>query len=313
VDPVYATQKPPKGMQAVKGLALLVAVVVTAYVTVRIAQNSPSQSATSTPVVAPTPTAKSPLFNIAGETPAVLTIVVYDRSAKPVVQGSGFVLNSTGLAATNVHVLQGAYDARAVTGDDRWFQIQRVEGFDEGNDVVVFQLVTQDGVTPSDLKHVTLGSTAQLLLGDHIATISSPEGLPNTVTDGVVSAIRSDGDEKLLQISAPISHGSSGGPIFDAQGKVVGIAVAQFSNGQNLNFAMPVETVTGLLSRRAELTLAQFRILVQAQTPPPAVARAATHQHHSPPAAPAGRGVRRGHQQAGHGESFRVARANEAL
>src|SRR5436309_3228694 len=91
------------------------------------------------------------------------------------------------------------------------------------------------GVSPAP-DALPAGGTSGLRVGDRIATISSPKGLANTVSDGLVSGIREEEGERLIQISAPISPGSSGGPVFDAAGRVVGIATLQMSEGQNLNF-----------------------------------------------------------------------------
>src|SRR5436309_1954428 len=112
---------------------------------------------------------------------------------------------------------------------------------------------------PSGLHALTLGATSGLKVGDRIATISSPRGLSNTVSDGLVSAIRDDDGQRLIQISAPISPGSSGGPVFDLSGKVIGIATLQMTEGQNLNFATPIDSLRHILPRRENLTLAEFR------------------------------------------------------
>jgi tetratricopeptide (TPR) repeat protein len=80
-------------------------------------------------------------------------------------------------------------------------------------------------------------------------TISTPEGLQQTISDGLIAARREEDGVNLLQITAPISHGSSGGPVIDESGDVVGIVVGLFENGQNLNFAIPVSVAQRLLSQ----------------------------------------------------------------
>ena len=119
---------------------------------------------------------------------------------------------------------------------------------------------------PNDLPFLTIGSSQGVAVGDRVATISSPEGLTNSVTDGLVSAVRRDENESLLQITAPISPGSSGGPVFDLGGKVVAITVAQFSEGQNLNFAIPIEVVAELRKQEYTIDFGDFRDAVAIQT-----------------------------------------------
>ena len=97
------------------------------------------------------------------------------------------------------------------------------------------------------------------MVGDRIATIGSPEGLANSVTDGLMSAIRRDQDINLLQITAPISPDSSGGPVFYLHGNVIAMTVAQLRGGQNLNFALPMETVQEVARQEHQLGFDQFR------------------------------------------------------
>jgi len=87
--------------------------------------------------------------------------------------------------------------------------------------------------------------------GDEIYVIGNPEGLEGTFSKGVISGIRSIDGRSYFQITAPISPGSSGGPVLNASGEVIGVAVASWRTGQNLNFAIPVFYVRSLLSRRA--------------------------------------------------------------
>src|SRR5206468_8891735 len=141
-------------------------------------------------------------------------------------QGSGFVLSRDGLGATNFHVLQDASRAEATLGDGRLYHVLRVHSFDVDRDLVVFQLGRMRAgrlERPTGLHALPLGGTSGLRVGDRIATISSPKGLANTVSDGLVSGIREEEGERLIQISAPISPGSSGVPAFDAAGRGVGI------------------------------------------------------------------------------------------
>ena len=207
--------------------------------------------------------------SITRQIPGVITLVTYDHKNRQLSQGSGFVLSGDGLAATNFHVLQDAYRAEATLGDGRLYHVLRVHGFDVNRDLAVFQLGRMNGgrlERPSGLHALALGGSSGLRAGDRIATISSPRGLANTVSDGLVSAIRDDEGERLIQISAPISPGSSGAPVFDASGRVVGIATLQMSEGQNLNFATPIDSLMDMLARRENMTLIEFQKRAKAET-----------------------------------------------
>ena len=207
--------------------------------------------------------------SISRQIPGVITLVTYDHKNRELSQGSGFVLSGDGLAATNFHVLQDAYRAEATLGDGRLYHVLRVHGFSVDRDLVVFQLGRMRAgrlERPSGLHSLALGGSSGLRVGDRIATISSPKGLANTVSDGLVSGIRDDEGERLIQISAPISPGSSGGPVFDAAGRVVGIATLQMSEGQNLNFATPIDSLVGLIAQREDMTLNDFQKRARIET-----------------------------------------------
>jgi S1-C subfamily serine protease len=91
-----------------------------------------------------------------------------------------------------------------------------------------------------ELPAATLGNADSLEVGQRLIAIGAPIGLETTVTDGLLSAVRNDGKRKLLQISIPVSHGSSGGPVFTEQGQVVGLVLSGFRAdiAENLNFAL---------------------------------------------------------------------------
>jgi S1-C subfamily serine protease len=95
---------------------------------------------------------------------------------------------------------------------------------------------------------LSLGDSTKVAVGDEIYVIGNPQGLEGTFSQGIVSSIRKIGTDTLLQITAPISPGSSGGPVLDSKGEVIGVAVATFKGGQNLNFAIPVSYLSTLLS-----------------------------------------------------------------
>lgn len=199
------------------------------------------------------------LDSIVAQMPAVMTIYIYNVQGKTIGQGSGFVISSDGICATNFHVLKDAYSADAKLGDGRIFHLLAIHAYNAERDIAIFQLgrKTSKGIERArDLPYLTL-STEDAQVGERIATVGSPEGLSNSVADGLVSAIRVESGRKYLQISAPISPGSSGGPVFNLKGEVLAISSFQLIEGQNLNFAVPVDEISKLRDQRANLSLEQ--------------------------------------------------------
>lgn len=175
--------------------------------------------------------------------PSVVLLVMQDARGQPVSLGSGFFVRG-GVVATNVHVVEGASQGYArIVGQKSKYEIRGIAAIDSLHDLA---LLAVPGATAPSLQ---LGDTRQVQVGDEVYAIGNPQGLEGTFSQGIVSGIREVGPDKFLQITAPISPGSSGGPVLDAQGKVVGVAVATFKGGQNLNFAIPVPYLTALLSQ----------------------------------------------------------------
>jgi len=111
---------------------------------------------------------------------------------------------------------------------------KNARGFDAQNDLAV---LTVEGGGASTL---TLGNSDTVKVGEPIVVVGNPEGLEQTVSNGLISGIREFGGKKLFQITAPISEGSSGSPVFNERGEVIGVVVASLESGQNLNFAIPI-------------------------------------------------------------------------
>lgn len=181
-------------------------------------------------------------------TPSVVLIRVPDGL------GSGFVVSADGRIVTNVHVVRGARTATVVAADGREFKDVEVMAADEAHDVAVLRIGAH-GLTP-----LALGDSGAARPGEHVVAIGHPLGLGNTVSDGLVSAIRVISAQRtLLQISAPISPGSSGGPVFNDRGEVIGISTLVITGGQNLNFAVPINAVKPLLGIDKGIALASYQ------------------------------------------------------
>jgi hypothetical protein len=167
------------------------------------------------------------------------------------VLGTGFVVWKDGRIATNLHVLAGARDATVTTTDGREFKQIEVLGVDPHHDLAVIRIPAKD-LTP-----LPLGDSGAVKPGEHVVAIGNPLGLGNTVSDGLVSAIRQiDPSLTLLQVSAPIAAGSSGGPIFNERGEVIGVATLYSQEGQNLNFGVPVAYLRPLMLSEHPVPLA---------------------------------------------------------
>lgn len=176
-------------------------------------------------------------------TPSVVLLVMEDQDGRPLTLATGFVVGD-GLVATNYHVVKGAARGFArVVGTDERTAVRAVFDADQDVDLALLSVERLKAAA------LPLGDSAKVSIGDEVFVLSNPEGLEGTFSAGIVSAIRRSDDEHRLQITAPISSGSSGGPVLNTEGKVIGIVAATITEGQNLNFAIPAEYLVALLSR----------------------------------------------------------------
>jgi len=183
--------------------------------------------------------------------PAVVHVVVRDREFKEIGFGSGFFVGAEGLLVTNYHVVRGAAFATVLRADGSTLFVDGVLALDEGRDLALLK-VNGTGlpcleVAPAD---------APPPVGTQVYAVGNPMGLTNTLSNGLISGIRKEGGKvREIQTKAAISLGSSGGPLVDVQGRVVGVVRACVFDGQRLNFiltaAVPVAAVRALLAKAA--------------------------------------------------------------
>lgn len=156
-------------------------------------------------------------------------------------QGSGFIVSPDGKIVTNYHVIDLAKSIKIIFNDrTEYTGSVKVLGYDKERDLAVIKIDKQY------LPTLQVGNSDSVEMGNDVYTIGSPLGLSNTLSEGIVSAVRED----YIQISAPISHGSSGGALLNEYGEVVGVTTAVMNNGENLGFAIPINYVNAFDTAR---------------------------------------------------------------
>ena len=157
-------------------------------------------------------------------------------------QGTGFFIDNQGHLITNYHVLENAYHAEVKAYNGKTYSIESIIGESKTLDLIEV-LVNIPEKPVQWLKVVKILPN----VAERILVVGSPMGLEQTLSEGIISAVREKANiGKILQISAPVSPGSSGSPVVNMQGEVIGVATFQFVKGQNLNFAVPGIYVLGL-------------------------------------------------------------------
>jgi len=191
--------------------------------------------------------------------PSVVIVFAYDNKGEFLQLGSGFFISQNGDVITNYHVLQGASSAKIKTADEKTYPITYIVAENEQNDVIRLSVNI-----PSQYVYPLFLSKTIPEVGERIIVYGSPLGLGNTVSDGIVSAIREfPGYGKFIQITAPISPGSSGSPVLNMKGEVIGIATFQMIEEQNLFFAIPSERIANLNLMEEEKTFTTEKLYEQ--------------------------------------------------
>ena len=186
--------------------------------------------------------------------PSVVVIVTYDETGTSIGLGSGFFISEDGDVITNRHVLEKASRAEVKATDGKTYPVSNVVAEDKEGDLV---RVSVD--IPRSAVRVLPVTDAVPEVGERVVVIGAPLGFERTVSDGIASAVRDIPQSgKIIQITAPISRGSSGSPVINMKGEVIGVATFIMVEGQNLNFAVPGERVRKLKPGKG-LTLAEWR------------------------------------------------------
>lgn len=189
--------------------------------------------------------------------PAVVQVKTFDRKNVLLASGTAFLVSPDGLFATNFHVIRDAHRAFLFSTEDTAWEVAGVVAADEDADLAVvraeYRREADDPPLAERWRLPVLELAADLPpVGSKVYAIGNPLGLSRTLSDGLVSGHRGKGTDAVIQTTAPISPGSSGGPLFAADGRVVGVTTGFLKGGQNLNIAVPASQVARLLRSRWE-------------------------------------------------------------
>jgi S1-C subfamily serine protease/Tfp pilus assembly protein PilF len=174
---------------------------------------------------------------------SIVVIRTYDATGKSRMFGSGVALTSE-VIATNCHVIEDAPKIQVVHRGKEYPATLRHSDWDRD----ICTLIVSGLNAPA----VTTGSTARLKVGARVYAIGAPQGLELTLSEGIISSLRPVEGGQYLQITAPISPGSSGGGLFDEDGRLIGLPSFYLAQGQQLNFAVPVEWINELPKRHTK-------------------------------------------------------------
>lgn len=178
--------------------------------------------------------------------------------------GTGFILDASGLIATNLHVVAGSAKIQIKLHDGTPYPVIAIAGVDPGRDLALLRIQPA-----KPLKPLRLGDSDLMTAGDQVIAIGNPLGVFDySVSSGLVSQVRPvctadepkcpPGGLTLLQISAPISQGSSGGPLFNQFGEVVGVTTLIIAQGQSINFAVPGNYLKPMVAQPMQISMSQF-------------------------------------------------------
>jgi tetratricopeptide (TPR) repeat protein len=195
--------------------------------------------------------------------PTIVTVVAYDVNQKVKNLGSGFFVDNKGNLITNRHVLDGAYSAEIKTYEGMRYPVEWVVAENIPSDLIKVQAK----IPESSIHWITVTET-EPSIADRVVVVGSPMGLDQTVSEGIVSAVRElPVIGKVFQLSAPISPGSSGSPVINMKGKVVGVVSFQTARGQNLNFAVSSKGILDLKPDKTLKSLSEWSYDIKMKTP----------------------------------------------
>ncbi|MBQ4423378.1 MAG: trypsin-like peptidase domain-containing protein [Clostridia bacterium] len=262
VKPVTNQKKTPKKKLIVIG-AIAAAAVVAGLAIILVlgrgtdnSEKEAAMTATEEPTAEPT---EEP-FTIVGNTEAiekisrsVVKLTCYDEFGNEYASGSGFFAFENNLIVTNYHVIEGNVYSIKASSDGKVFSVDYLVNYNERYDLAILKVKDSEIKSKKlDFEPLPIGDSSSLKVSEHITAIGVPLGVSKTVSDGMVSGFYEDNGVNLIQFTAPISPGSSGGALLNDRGEVVGITSASFSDGQNFNLTVPSSYISILYNAKAK-------------------------------------------------------------
>lgn len=207
---------------------------------------------------------------------ATVFLEMKDTKGTTVGFGSGFFVREN-LVATNLHVIEGAASGTAKEVDNKYtkYVIEGITATDKTNDLALLKVVMYPNDPQLSEIHrklfpsqpLPLGNSDNIKIGATVYVAGNPKGLEGTFSNGIISSRRNTDTKERLQMTAPVSPGSSGGPVLNDKGEVIGISYMTIEGGQNLNFAIPSNYLkTLLVQSRTVQPLTQESQSVSAET-----------------------------------------------
>jgi S1-C subfamily serine protease len=182
-----------------------------------------------------------------------VVVILTIKAEKEISLGSGFIIRSDGVIVTNYHVIEGAYPAQVKLKSGDIYDDIGIINIEKRKDIAIIK------IKGFGLTTVPLGNSDNIRIGERLVVIGNPHGFENTVSDGLLSQLRDTGNGYMLhQISAPISAGSSGSPVFNLKGEVIGIATLSDIKGQNINFSVPINYARGMIDNSVKYSLKEL-------------------------------------------------------
>lgn len=214
--------------------------------------NKPNGAAATAAKPAEKPAEKSVQELAASAKKSVVVVTFSGRDGQQQGMGTGFIVSSNGLIATNLHVIGEARPIRVELFDGRKFDVAAVNATERSQDLAVLK------IDATDLPALPLGNSDNLQEGQAVVAIGNPLGLKRSVVSGVLSAHREIDGRKMLQIALPIELGNSGGPLLDLQGNVHGLLTLKSLKTDNLGFAISVNALKPLLEKPNPIPMSKW-------------------------------------------------------
>ena len=180
---------------------------------------------------------------------SLVVISVEGRGRGGSAQGSGFVVDASGIIATNLHVLVQARPVTVCFADGREFPVTEVVASNRQLDLALIR------IEADNLQALPLALDGEPRQGSRVAAMGAPQGLDFSIVDGVVSSLREIDGNKMIQVAMPIEQGNSGGPLLDEQGRVVGVVTLKSTLSDNIGFAMPSSALQLLIEKPNPITM----------------------------------------------------------